>query len=320
MALSWKVRGAFAVMNTLTRLRLAPTHAKAVRQPMDKRLAMGPGSRMTGPAPEVPTRDISVTTRDGASIRARVYQPEGATIPVLYAHGGGFAFGGLAACDHICRRLADQAQVVVVSVEYRLSPEYRFPIPLQDCEDVLDWLLTQPWDSTRLVVAGDSAGGNLAAALALRLRERGTALAGQLLIYPALDLTAAGRGVQEYRGIGLSAQDCRLCAELYLGDQDRTQPYASPLHAPDLAGLPPALVITVGHDPLHDEGCAYAERLREAGVPANVIDLPDHVHGSLSLPVLYDGIDELYRRMGDFLRDPAGVCAGALPQPRFGGA
>lgn len=309
MALSWRVRSTFAVMKALTRIGLAPTNAKAVRLPVAKRLAMGPGARMTGPVPSVPSFDTDVATRDGASIRVRVYQPEGATIPVLYAHGGGFSLGGLTSCDHICRRLAVEANVVIVSVEYRLAPEHPFPVPLQDCEDALNWMLTQPWDSTRLVVAGDSAGGNLAAALALRCRDQGPRLTGQLLIYPAVDLTAAGPGVNNYKGIGVTAEDCRLCAELYLAGQDPTQPYASPLHAPDLTGLAPALVVVVEHDPLRDEGRAYAARLREAEVAVDLIDVPDHVHGSLSLPALYEGIDELYERMSAFLRDPALVNA-----------
>jgi acetyl esterase len=272
---------------------------------MAKRLAAGPGARMAGPVPDVASEDVEVPTRDGATIRVRVYRPVGATAPLLYAHGGGFAIGGLASCDHICRRLAVEADAVVVSVEYRLAPERPFPGPLQDCEDALDWLLSQGWDNARLVVAGDSAGGNLAAALALRLRDRGTPLAGQLLIYPAVDMTSSSQGVRGYRGIGLTAAECVKCAELYVGDGDPTDPYASPLLAPDLSRLAPALVVTVEHDPLHDEGCAYAARLREAGVPALLLDIADHVHGSLSVPVLYDGIDELYQQMCSFLRDPA---------------
>jgi acetyl esterase len=196
----------------------------------------------------------------------------------------------------------------VVSVEYRLAPEHRFPIPLHDCEDALDWLLAQSWDSARLTVAGDSAGGNLAAAMALLLRERGTPLAGQLLIYPAVDLTISA-GARAYKGIGLTAADCLTCADVYVGHGDRTDPLASPLLAPDLSGLAPALVVTVEHDPLHDEGCAYAARLQESGVPVRLIDVAGHVHGSLSLPVLYNGIDELYQSMAAFLREPSAVAA-----------
>ena len=304
MALSFKVRASFAVMKALTKVGVLPSNEKAVRLPVEKRLAFGPGKRGVGRVPEVPSYDVSVPTRDGASIRVRVYAPDGATTPVLYAHGGGFAIGGLASCDHICRRLAVESEAVVVSVEYRLAPEHPFPGPLQDCEDALDWLLTQPWDHARLVLAGDSAGGNLAAALALRLRDRGTTVGGQVLIYPALDLTVSGAGVLGYRGVGLTVEDCHLCARTYLAGADPRDPYASPLLAPDLTGLPPALVVTVDHDPLHDEGAAYVTRLLEAGVPATHLDVVDQVHGSLSLPGLYPCIDEIYARMSQFVRNP----------------
>jgi acetyl esterase len=307
MALSRKVRATFAVMRALTAVGLLPDNEKAVRMPVAKRLALGPSARMVGKVPNVPSYDVEVPTRDGERIRVRVYTPDGATAPVLYAHGGGFALGGLRSCDHLCRRLAVEARSVVVSVEYRLAPEHRYPGPLDDVEDALGWLLAQGWDNSRLVVGGDSAGGNLAAALALRLRDRGTPLAGQLLIYPALDLTVSGEGIRSWRGPGLSLEDCLLCARTYLGDADPTDPYASPLLAPDLTGLAPALVITVAHDPLHDEGCAYAARLLEAGVPAALMDVADHAHGSLSVPAMYDGIDDIYRRMSEFVRDPAGV-------------
>jgi acetyl esterase len=304
MALSWKVRSTFALMRALTVVGLVPSTEKALKLPMAKRLAFAPGARMVGPVPDVPSYDVSVPMRDGAQVRVRVYQPEGATAPVLYAHGGGFAMGGLPACDHICRRLAVESHAVVVSVEYRLAPERRFPGPLQDVEDALDWLLEQSWDTSRLVLAGDSAGGNLAAALALVLRDRGTAVAGQLLIYPALDLTASGPGVVGYRGPGITPAEMLTCKDVYLGDADPKDPLASPLHAPDLTGLPPALVVTVEYDPLRDEGIAYAARLQEAGVAVTHLDVPGHVHGSLSLPVLYTGVDELYRRLSLFVREP----------------
>ncbi len=311
MPLPLKVRAIFAVTASLTKLGVLPGNAKVVRRPVAQRLAMGPSASMTGPRIEVPVQDQRIPTRDGAEITVRVYSPPGATAPLLYLHGGGFSLGGLTSCDHICRRLAVEAGVVVVSVEYRLAPEHQYPGPLHDSEDALDWLLQQGWDADRLLLAGDSAGGNLAAALALRLRDRGTPVAGQLLLYPAVDLTASGDGVTGYRGPGLSYEDCRLCAELYLGDADPTDPYASPLHAPDLSGLAPALVVTVEYDPLHDEGVLYARRLKEAGVPTALLDVPDHAHGSLSLPVLFSGVDEVYRRMTDFLRDPASVTAGS---------
>ena len=294
----------FGVTRVLTTLGLAPTNARAVRLPMERRLAMGPGAGMTGPVPDVPVEDSRVATRDGQFIPVRVYSPPGATAPVLYLHGGGFCLGGLRSCDHICRRLATESGVVVVSVEYRLAPEHPYPVPLQDSEDALDWLLRQGWQDEQLVIAGDSAGGNLAAALSLRLRDRGTRVGGQLLIYPAVDLTASGPGVTGHQGPPPTAADLRLCAELYLGGTDPSDPYASPLHAPDLSGLPPALVVTVEHDPLRHEGVLYAERLRTAGVPTALLEVPEHAHGSLSLPRLYSGVDEIYTCMAAFLRDP----------------
>lgn len=307
MAISWKVRATFAVMRGLSAVRLLPDQARLLKMPPEKRMALGPGRRIVGHVPEVPSRDVTLTTRDGADIRLRVYEPPGATAPVLYAHGGGFVLGGIASCDHICRRLAVEAGVVVVSVEYRLAPEHRFPGPLRDCEDAVDWVLAQSWDTSRLVVGGDSAGGNLAAALALRLRDRGTPLAGQLLIYPAVDMTSSSEGLRSYRGLGLTVEDCLLCADLYVGDGDRTDPYASPLLAPDLTGLAPALVVVVEEDPLRAEGAAYATRLLEAGVPTRLLDVDGHVHGSLSVPKIYDGIDDVHRAISDFVRDPVTV-------------
>ena len=304
MALSFKVRATFTVMKALGKIGILPSAERAVRQPVAKRLAMGPSKGMVGTVPEVPSYDRQVPTRDGDQIRVRVYAPEGATQPVLYLHGGGFSLGGINSCDHLCRRLAVEAGAVVVSVEYRLAPEHKYPVPLQDCEDALDWLLTQGWDASRLVVAGDSAGGNLAAGLALKLRDRGTALAGQLLIYPAVDMTGHA-GVRAYRGYGLSAEETLLCADLYMGDADRKDPYASPLHAPDLSGLAPAMVVIVEEDPLREEGAAYAARLLEAGVPTALVDVPGHAHGSLSVPKMYAGIDELHARMAGFVREPA---------------
>lgn len=303
MALTLKARSTFALLHVLTALRLAPTTEKALRWPMEKRLAAAPAKRLVGRVPDVPTYDELVPMRDGVSVRVRTYRPEGATAPILYAHGGGFCAGGIASCDHICRRLAVEADAVVASVEYRLAPERPYPGPLDDCEDALGWLRAQGYDNERLVLAGDSAGGNLAAALALRLRDAGDPPAGQLLIYPALDMTASGAGVQNYRGVGLRLKDLQQCADAYLCGADPKDPYASPLLAPDLGGSAPALVVTARHDVLHDEGCDFVERLQADGVPATLIDIDDHAHGSLSLPVLYEGIDDLYARMVAFIRD-----------------
>ncbi len=307
MALTWQARAAFRLTGALTALQLLPSQEKILAAPMAKRLATKPPKGLLGSVPDVATQDHAVPTRDGASLRARSYRRHHAASPttLLYLHGGGFVVGGVEGCDHICRRLAQESGATVFSLEYRLAPEHRYPGPLHDARDAVAWLdangpelLIDPAD---LIVAGDSAGGNLAAALALTLRDEGRPARKQLLLYPALDLTLSTLGMQTYRGVGLTTDDCRFCATHYLGGQDPADPYASPLLAADFHGLPETFVLTVGHDPLHDEGQLYVERCRRDDVRVRHVDLPDQVHGSLSLPRLYHGIDELYAQIADFL-------------------
>ena len=309
MALPWKVRAMLRTQHALQKAHLFPSNAKLLRMPVEKRLAQGPSKGLVGPVPSVDAEDRTVPTRDGASIRVRVYRSKDATDqPLLYVHGGGFAFGGIVSCDHMCRRFAHETGAVVVSVEYRLAPEHRYPGPLHDTIDAADWVAEHAdelgVDMRKLVVAGDSAGGNLSAALAIAFRDEGRPLAGQLLIYPAVDLSLSLPGTHAYRGVGLSLDDLRLCADAYLGDQDPTDPLASPWYA-DATGLAPALVVTVHHDVLRHEGVEYAAKLRAAGVPVELIDLEDHSHGSLSLPKLFRGVDELYASMTEFVRKAA---------------
>jgi acetyl esterase len=309
MALPWKVRAMLRTQRALQKAHLYPSNAKLLRLPVEKRLAMGPSKGLVGAVPTVDTEDRLVPTRDGASIRVRVYRAkEQSDQPLLYVHGGGFAFGGIGSCDHICRRLAHETGAVVVSVEYRLAPEHRFPGPLHDTLDAADWVAEHAdelgVDMRKLVVGGDSAGGNLSAALAVVFRDEGRPLAGQLLIYPALDLALSLPGVHAYRGVGLGVEDLRYCADAYLGDHDPTDPLASPWYA-DPTGLAPAFVLTVHHDSLRHEGVEYAAKLRAAGVPVQLVDLEDHSHGSLSLPKLFAGVDELYGQMSDFVRKAA---------------
>ena len=299
----WKLRATMRLQQGLTKLHVLPSSEKAVGQPLAKRMAIKPAPFMLGSVPEVPSRDEQLSTRDGSTVRLRIYEPTGATVPVVYAHGGGFIFGGIDSADHICRQLAHDAGVVVVSVEYRLAPEHPFPRPLHDVVDAMDWARTQGWDD-HLFVAGDSAGGNLAAAAALVYRDQGRPLAGQVLLYPAVDMTASGEGVRTYKGWGLSSEEIRICAATYVGNADPRDPLASPLHASSLHGLAPAFVLTAEHDVLRWEGEQYIRRLQDADVHVTHLDAPGLIHGSLSAPALHDGgIDEIYQALTSFIHD-----------------
>jgi len=214
----------------------------------------------------------------GGSLRLRIYRPRGeGPFPLLvFFHGSGFVLCSLDTHDGICRNLSAGAGCVVVSVDYRLAPEHKFPAGLDDCVFATRWAAQHAADleadAGRMAIAGDSAGGNLAAAAALRLRdEGGPALRGQLLIYPVTDYHTPG--TTSYRenadGYGLTRDTMVWFWNHYLADAaDAANPLASPLRAESLAGLPPALVVTAEFDPLRDEGEAYAARLRAAGVPA----------------------------------------------------
>jgi acetyl esterase len=227
-------------------------------------------------------------------IAVRVYDPDpGATSPVVaYFHGGGFVMMGLDTHDRVCRRLANAAHAVVVSVDYRLAPEHRFPAALDDCMAVTHWLTEHAaelaGDPTRIAVAGDSAGGNLAAATALASRSDGPGLAAQVLVYPVIDAACdTGSYTANAEGFLLTAKTMRWFWEAYLGpDGDPRDPYASLLRADDLTGAPPALVMTAEYDVLRDEGEAYADRLRAAGVDVTSLRYPGMVHGFLTMDAL----------------------------------
>jgi len=233
-------------------------------------------------------RDIVVPGPAG-SLPVRVYHPSpGKSLPlVVYYHGGGWVIGDLEIVDKPCRALANASQCVVASVNYRLSPETKFPGPAEDCYAATKWLAEHARDigadSRFVAVAGDSAGGNLAAATALRLRdEGGPMLQGQLLIYPVTDYYTPG--TRSYRdnaeGYGLTRDTMIWFWDHYLADAaDAADPYASPLRAVTLAGLPPALVVTAEFDPLCDEGEDYAARLRAAGVPVQLSRWDGMNHG-----------------------------------------
>jgi acetyl esterase len=248
----------------------------------------------------VPIASISNRTIPGPAgeIPIRIYSPEGKGpfALVVFFHGGGFVVGSLNGYDDICRTLCSGASSVVVSVDYRLAPEHRFPAAPDDCLAATRWAAEHAAelnaDAACCVVAGDSAGGNLAAVTALRIRdEGGPVLRGQLLIYPVTDYYTPATPSYLANATGyLLTRDLMIWFwDHYLKDAgEASNPLASPLRAPDLSGLPPALVITAGYDPLRDEGERYAERLEQAGVMTAHLHYSNMIHGFFGLGELFD--------------------------------
>ncbi|WP_089718107.1 alpha/beta hydrolase [Candidatus Entotheonella palauensis] len=227
----------------------------------------------------------------------RVYTPQGdGPFPVLvYFHGGGWVVGSLETHDAQCRALSHGASCVVVAVDYRLAPEHKFPAAIEDCDAATQWVAENAaslgGDPDRLAVGGDSAGGNLAAVVALWARDRGTPyLAFQLLIYPATDMHCGTASQQENAEGYLLTRDAIIWfRDQYLrSDADVPHPDASPLLAPSLDDLPPALIITAEFDPLRDEGEAYAARLQAAGVPVMLKRYDGMIHGLFNLGHVLD--------------------------------
>ncbi|GAA4473161.1 alpha/beta hydrolase [Phytohabitans houttuyneae] len=248
---------------------------------------------------------------------ARVYRPAGATgepLPVLaYFFGGGWVLGNLETSDGICRRLCASAGCLVVSVAYRLAPEHPFPAAPRDCHAAVTWLAAHAaelgGDPARLAVAGDSAGGNLAAAVTLQARESGPPLAAQVLIYPNV---AYGSDTPSMRDNTDPYFFNRTSVGWYWGHyladpRDGADPLASPLRAADLGGLPPALVITAEYDPLRDEGEQYAERLRAAGVPVEAARYDGMTHGFFTMTGTLAAAREATARVAEYLRKAFGV-------------
>lgn len=240
-----------------------------------------------------PVASTRSTTFPGPAgpVAVRIYTPAGqGPFPlVVYIHGGGFVLCSLDTHEGICRNLASDAGAVVVSVDYRMGPEHPWPAAVLDCVAAVRWAAGEApslgADAGRLVVAGDSAGGNLAAVAALVLRDEGAPrIAGQLLIYPVTDHPDAGHASYATfaEGYGLTADDMRWFFDAYVPDVgDRTHPHVSPLRADNLRGLPPAHVMTAEYDVLRDEAEAYAGRLAAAGVPVDLVRHDGLNHGCM---------------------------------------
>ncbi len=284
----------------------------SAQTPTEAREGFAALALLAGPADEpVPTEDRSVPG-PGGPIPVRVYRPaaEGPLPVVVYFHGGGFVIGDLDTHDASCHRLAAGVPAVVVSVDYRLAPEHPFPAAVEDCDAATRWVSAHAAelgaDPGRLAVAGDSAGGNLAAVTAVMARDRhGPAIAAQLLLYPVI---AADFDTESYRACASGFYNSRE-AMVWYWDQyvpdttDRTHPYASPARA-DLTGLPAAVVITAGYDPPRSEGDQYAESLAAAGVPTVHRCYEGAIHGFMTMPNLALGArarDETWRELGALL-------------------
>jgi acetyl esterase/lipase len=246
-------------------------------------------------APGILTRDEQIDV-SGRKIDIRLFEPYQRAQPsraILYMHGGGFVFGDIGLTNWICSGIAARTGMLVASVGYRLAPGARFPAAVEDCFEALTWLHARSKDfgidPARIGVAGESAGGNLAASLCLVSRERGgPPIDFQTLIYPALDMTSGSPSIRENADAPiLNSGAMQLFQASYLGSrEDAANPLASPLLAASVAGLPPALIQVAQHDPLRDDGWRYAARLRAAGVPVRITEYGGAAHGYINFPGL----------------------------------
>jgi acetyl esterase len=231
------------------------------------------------------TRPGDAEDRELAGVRVRRYRPS--TTPrgpaLVWFHGGGFVTGSLDAVDPICRSVLTRTGAPITSVDYRLAPEHPFPAALEDGVAVLRAVAEQG----PVAVGGDSAGGGLAAAACLAVRDEGLPVVGQLLVNPLLDCTLSQPSVDEHAtGFGLTRDALERFVGLYLDGADPIDPRCSPLLADDVAGLPPTVVVTAEFDPLRDEGEEYAARLEAAGVPVAVRRFSGMVHGFVGMTAL----------------------------------
>ena len=263
------------------------------------------------PKPRDPLAGVLDRTLDGG-LRIRIYRPEGpGPFPVLvYFHGGGWVVGDLDSHDHVCRALARRTPSLVINVDYRLAPETAFPGPLDDCEAALRWTASHAAElggsPDRIALGGDSAGANLAAGLALRLRERGgPAVDLQLLIYPVTDRNFETASYREFAsGFGLSRANMQWFWECYVPDSSGIpDPEAAPLRAASLRGLPPAFVLTAEFDVLRDEGEAFARRLHKEGVPVRGLRFLGMNHGFIRMAAVFPQAEHALTVLADALRD-----------------
>ena len=283
------------------------------QDPVEARKSREGPMKMLGGEPVALARVEDLTIPGpGGGVPVRVYASElgGLRPALIYFHGGGFAFGNLDTHDAVCRSLAKESGAVVIAVDYRLSPEHKFPAAVEDAHAAVVWVAANAKslgiDTRRIAVSGDSAGGNLATVIAIRCREAGgPALASQVLIYPVTDMSSFDTDSHREFGEGyfLSRAGMEWFTGHYLSSADLARnPEVSPLLAPDLSALPPALVITAEFDPLRDEGEAYAKRLQKAGVPVTVTRYPGMIHAFVSMRGVLAGGRQAIQEVAKFIR------------------
>ncbi|MEV6288191.1 alpha/beta hydrolase [Kribbella sp. NPDC051770] len=252
-----------------------------------------------------PVHSVEDVFVDSLGLPLRIYRPagEGPMPTLVYFFGGGWTLGSIETADGICRRLVNAAGCQVITVGYRLAPEHPFPTAVHDCHRATVWIAAAPFVGS-VVVGGDSAGGNLAAAVTLLARDNGPALAGQLLVYPntlyGSDTASMRAGDDPYL---FNRTSVNWYWQHYLSDPAQgADPLASPMLAPSHAGLPPALVITAEYDPLRDEGEFYAEKLYAAGVPTTLSRYDGMVHGFFAMSGALDGGKRAIAEAAEWLR------------------
>ncbi|PAL04356.1 alpha/beta hydrolase [Peribacillus simplex] len=293
---------------------LAATGTRAFHQlsPEENRVAM----RKIVPGVTIPSQSVSsvkeqlIPVKDG-EIKVRIYTPEGEGIfPVLvYFHGGGFVFGDLEMVDAPLRAITNAARCIVVSVDYRLAPEHPFPTAAEDAYAAVKWAAEEAHsfggDTRRIAVAGDSAGGCLAAVVCLMAQEQsGPSISFQALLYPCTDFSSDYPSRHQFaEGYFLSQGDMKYFEKHYFrSEKEKKSIYATPLLADNLNGLPDALVVTAGYDPLRDEGEAYANRLKDAGVKVKYHCYDDTIHGFFILGGVLDQGKELIEEVSSSLK------------------
>lgn len=303
-----------AMAGLLDRIRRAGRPAFHTLSPAAARAAYAAGAEVLDLPRAALDRveDLTVPAADGSRLGARLYAPSRAVLPVmLYLHGGGFTIGGLETHDALCRQLALRSGAAVLSLDYRLAPEHRFPVAVDDAWAALTWLAAEAdalgLDGQRLAVGGDSAGGTLAAVSALHARDAGMPLALQLLITPGTAAFADTPSHETFaNGYLLDAQDIAWFFDHYIDAGQRSDWRFAPLHVPEVEGVAPACLVLAECDPLVDEGLAYGDRLRAAGVAVEL--------------ELVRGVTHDFIKMGRAIpqaREAQSVCAAALRKALF---